>query len=128
MSSAMEAEIADLYMNAQLAIKYCQITDMGHPQPPTLMQTDNKSADGIVHGTMKQKRSKAIDMQFHWLKDCAMNHKQIDIRWAPRAGNLGDYPTKHHLLKHHRTARPIYLHVPGESPTTLQGCAEILRN
>ena len=82
---------------------------MGHPQPPTLMQTDSKSADGIIHGTMKQKQSKAIDMRFHWLKDCTTNHNQIDIRWAHGSTNLGNYPTKHHLSKHHRAARPVYL-------------------
>ena len=98
----MEAEIAALYMNAQLAIKFCQILiDMGHPQPPKFMQTDSQSAHGLTKGTMKQKRSKAIDMRFHWLKDRANNHNQIDIQWAPGASNLGDYPTKHHIAQHH---------------------------
>ena len=99
---------------------------MGHPQPPTLMRTDSQSAHGLTKGTMKQKRSKAIDMCFHWLKDRANNHNQIDIQWAPGASNLGDYPTKHHLARHHRTARPVYLHIDGQSPTTMQGCDEIL--
>ena len=80
MASAMEAEIEGLYMNAQLAIKFCQIlVDMGHPQQPTLMQTDSQSAHGLTKVTMKQKRSKAIDMRFHWLKDRANNHNQLDI-------------------------------------------------
>ena len=66
MSSAMEAQIAVLFMNAQPTIEYQQILiDMGHPQPSTLMQTDSKSADGIIHGTMKQKWSKAIDIRFN---------------------------------------------------------------
>ena len=90
------------------------------------MQTDSQSAHGLTKGTMKQKRSKAIDMRFHWLKDRANNHNQIDIQWAPGASNLGDYPTKHHIARHHRTARPVYLHIDGSSPTTMQGCAEIL--
>ena len=90
------------------------------------MQTDSQSAHGLTKGTMKQKRSKAIDMRFHWLKDRANNHNQIDIQWAPGASNLGDYPTKHHIARHHRTARPVYLHVDGISPTTMQGCAEML--
>ena len=75
---------------------------------------------------MKQKQSKAIDMRFHWLKDRANNHNQIDIRWAPGTSNLGDYPTKHHIARHHRTTRPVYLHIDGHSPTTMQGCDEIL--
>ena len=53
MASAMEAEIAALYMNAQLVIEFRQtLADMGHPQPPTLVGTDNESACGILTGTM----------------------------------------------------------------------------
>ena len=99
---------------------------MGHPQLPTLVQTDSQSAHGLTKGTMKQKQSKAIDMRFHWLKDRANNHNQIDIQWAPGASNLGDYPTKHHIARHHRTAHPVYLNIDGVSPTTMQGCAEML--
>ena len=75
---------------------------------------------------MKQKRSKAIDMCFHWLKDRANNHNQLDIQWAPGISNLGDYPTKHHLAHHHRTTCPVYLHIDDQSLTTMQGCAEML--
>ena len=42
---------------------------MGHPQPATKMITDNNTAEGIITGTIKQKRSKSIDMRFYWLKD-----------------------------------------------------------
>jgi hypothetical protein len=45
------------------------LIEMGHPQPPTPIRTDNTFARGIVTGTIKQKRSKAIDMGFYWLKD-----------------------------------------------------------
>ena len=65
MTSAMEAEIDALYENAKKVIEFRQVlTDMGHPQPPTLIRTDNKTACGILHGTMKQKRSKAINMRY----------------------------------------------------------------
>ena len=127
MASAMEAEIAALYLNAQLVVEFRQtLTDMGHPQPTTQIRTDNESACGILTGTMRQKRSKAIDMRFHWLRDRVQNHKQFDIRWAPGATNFGDYPTKHHPGSHHKNVRPIFLNVPGKSPTTLQGCTKIL--
>ena len=68
---------------------------------------------------MKQKRSKAIDMRFHWLKDRATNKKQLAIRWVPGRENLADYPTKHHTAMHHKQVRPIYLYVKGKSPTNL---------
>ena len=88
---------------------------MGHPQPPTLICTDNKTASGILNGTMKQKRSKAIDMRFHWLKQKATENKEITVTWAPGSKNLADYTTKHHSPSHHIRVRPIYLYVPGKS-------------
>eukprot|EP00978_Attheya_sp_CCMP212_P020671 scaffold59435_cov43-Attheya_sp.AAC.1 len=42
---------------------------MGHRQPPTPLQVDNSCAHGIINSTVKQRRSKAIDMRFYWLKD-----------------------------------------------------------
>ena len=45
---------------------------MGHPQPPTLIETDSQSGHGVVMGTMQQKRSKAIDITMqHALNDIA---------------------------------------------------------
>ena len=126
MASAAEAEVAALYLNAQeaLPIRQCLI-DMGHPQPATPMNTDNQTATGILNGTIKQKRSKAIDMRFYWLKDRA-EQGQFDIKWVPGKYNLADYFTKHHPGSHHRKVRPIYLYEEGKSPTTMQGCIEIL--
>ena len=98
---------------------------MGHPQPPTPIKTDNTTARGIITGTIKQKRSKAIDMRFYWLKD-RFEQKQFDYVWGPGIENLADYPTKHHSGKHHSTVRPIYLYIKNKSPKTIQGCVELL--
>ena len=70
MASVAESEVASLFMNVQEAVftRTCLI-EMGHPQPATKMKTDNMTAQGILTGTIKQKRSKAIDMRFYWLKD-----------------------------------------------------------
>jgi hypothetical protein len=70
MSSAAEAEVGALFMNAKGLIPL-RITceELGHIQPPTPMRTDNNTAEGIMNGTIKQNRSKAIDMRFYWLKD-----------------------------------------------------------
>jgi hypothetical protein len=40
---------------------------MGHKQRPTPMQTDNAMADGIINSKVQLKRTRAMDMQFHWL-------------------------------------------------------------
>ena len=111
MSSAMESEVAALYENAKKVIEFRHVLeDMGHPQPHTIIRTDNKTACGILNGTMKQKRSKAIDMRFWWLKDKVIAHKEFTIRWAKGIENLADYPTKHHSPSHHLRVRPIYLY------------------
>ena len=49
MSSAAEAKIGALYINAQKGVEIRNILkEMGHMQPPTPVQTDNSTADGIV--------------------------------------------------------------------------------
>ena len=113
-------------MNAQeaLPIRQCLI-NLGHPQPPTPIKTDNSTANGYVNGTIKQKMSKAFDMRFHWLKD-RERQQQFKIRCEPGANNLADYVTKHHTASHHQLVRPIYLYDKETSPKTVQGCIEIL--
>jgi hypothetical protein len=39
---------------------------MGHPQPPTPMQTDNTTVLGVVNNNV-MKKLKAMDMKYHWL-------------------------------------------------------------
>ena len=70
MSSATEAELAALYIMAREAV-YIRIIlkEMGHKQPATPLQTDNQAAEGIINGTVQKKRTKAMDMRFHWLLD-----------------------------------------------------------
>lgn len=108
MTSAPEAEIAAIYLNAKIALAFrITLHDMGHPQPPIPIQTDNNVASGFINNSIKQKRTKTIDMNFHWLQD--MQHSTINVYWKPKALNLGDYLTKHHSPTHHRHMRPIIL-------------------
>ena len=67
---------------------------MGHPQPPTPTEVDNETATGFLERTIKQKRSKAIDMGFYWVRD-RVNHNQFMIYWIPGANSVGDYVSKH---------------------------------
>ncbi len=68
MSSATEAELAGLYIMAREAV-YIRIIleEMGHKQPPTLLQTNNSMAEAVINGKLQSKQTKAMDMQFHWL-------------------------------------------------------------
>ena len=85
---------------------------MGWPQPATPMTTDNSVSRGILNQTVKQRRSKAIDMRFYWLQD-RIKEGQFIIKWIPGACNLADYTSKHHSASHHREQRPLRLHEPG---------------
>ena len=80
---------------------------MGHPQPPTPMEVDNEISIGFLKSTMKQKRSKAIDMRFYWVRD-RVNQNQFRIYWRPGANNVGEYVSKHHSPVHHRSMRPNF--------------------
>jgi hypothetical protein len=68
MSSAMEAELSALFINAKTAISMRHtLKELGHPQPPAPMQTDNKTAHDILTNKIMTKALKAMDMRFHWL-------------------------------------------------------------
>ena len=126
MASAAEAEVAALFSNAQEAAAIRTMPDeMGHPQPPAPIKTDNSTATGIINGTIKQKRSKAIDMRFCWLKD-RVEQNQFKVCWDAGEHNLADCPTEHHSGEHHKQWRPTMLNADGKSPETLQGCVEIM--
>ena len=68
--AASETEYASLYLNAQNAyFERSILSALGYPQPPTHMYADNSAAVGIANDAVKLKRSKAIDMRYHWLRD-----------------------------------------------------------
>ena len=109
MSSATEAELAALYIMAREAVYIRIILDeMGHPQPATPLQTDNSMADGVVNGKIVPKRTKAMDMRFHWLRDRECQ-EQFRIYWRPGKLNYADYWTKHHPGKHHQSTRREFI-------------------
>jgi hypothetical protein len=63
MASAAEAKVTATFMNAQEACPIRQMfIELGHHQPPTVLRIDNKCAEGILNDTIKQRRSKAINM------------------------------------------------------------------
>jgi hypothetical protein len=109
MSSATEAELAALYIMAREAV-YIRIIleEMGHSQPPTPLQTDNSMADAVCNGKIQPKRTKAMDMRFHWLRDRECQ-KQFRIYWRPGKLNYADYWTKHHPAAHHKGARKEFI-------------------
>jgi hypothetical protein len=65
-ASTAESEVGACFHNAQSgALLRVTLTELGHTQPPTPLRTDNSTAFGILNETIKQKRSKAMDMRYH---------------------------------------------------------------
>jgi hypothetical protein len=110
MSSAAKAKCGALFNNNTKDAIPLRITleEMGHPQPPTPVNIDNSTTVGFANQTMKQRKSKSMDMRFYWIQD-RVKQKQFDIHWRPGTTNLADYFTKHHATSHHRKMRPTYL-------------------
>eukprot|EP00957_Ditylum_brightwellii_P145925 11112460-Ditylum_brightwellii.AAC.1 len=63
MASSAEAEVGALYINAckggELRMAF---QEMGHPQPPIPIITNNFTAEGIINCKVKQRRMHTIDM------------------------------------------------------------------
>jgi hypothetical protein len=111
-ASSAESEVGACFHNAQSGAPFrVDLTKLGQTQPPTPLRAENSTAFGIVNETIKQKRSKAIHMRYHWLTDIVRQRRE----------KLGDYHTKHHSAQHHKDMRYLILH---ESNTlqVLRGC------
>lgn len=109
MASATEAELAALFITAREAV-YIRIIliELGHKQPATPLQTDNAMAEAVTNGKVQPKRTKAMDMRFHWLRDRECQ-EQFRIYWRPGHSNYADYWTKHHSAKHHQNIRREFI-------------------
>jgi len=55
--------------------------DLGHPQKPNIIYSDNKSSVTIANNTATQRRSKAKDMIFHWIID-RIEQGQFILTWV----------------------------------------------
>ena len=109
LSSAAKAELGAVYINACKAVEERIILEeMGHKQPATPVQVNNSTAKGIINKWVQPKHTKAMDMCFHWLRDCS-TQKQFQFYWHPGPMNYANYWTKHHPAAHHRNMRPVFL-------------------
>jgi len=98
-------------------------SELGHPQPPTPIRTDNSTAVGLANDTVKQKCSKAIDMQFYWVRD-QVPQGQFCILWEKGILNRADYFTKHHPASHHKNIHSAYLHEPNSNGSNYIDCLQ----
>jgi hypothetical protein len=93
-ASAAESEVGACFQNAQAeAPLRTTLLELGHNKPATPLRKDNSTAYGILNETIKQKRSKSMDMKYYWLQD-RVRQKKFDVYWRPGKDNLGDYHTQ----------------------------------
>eukprot|EP00804_Cyclotella_cryptica_P010439 CCRYP_020962-RA/>CCRYP_020962-RA protein AED:0.40 eAED:0.40 QI:0/-1/0/1/-1/0/1/0/86 len=83
---------------------------MGHPQPPTPIQTHNITALGIVNNTIQPKQPSyghafALALLLHQPK--VILH--LLVSWSYRNLALADYVAKHHPDIHYQVIRPLFL-------------------
>eukprot|EP00957_Ditylum_brightwellii_P130581 9961096-Ditylum_brightwellii.AAC.1 len=70
------------------------LQEMGHPYLPTIVITDNSTAEGIFNNCVKQRRTHAMDMQFYWIRD-RVKQGHYMVMWKTGEDNLANYSTKH---------------------------------
>ena len=112
LSSAAEAELGALFVTAKEMIPLRQaLNEMGWPQPPSPIQTDNSTASGVVNNKIVPRKLKAMDLRYHWLR-CRQSQNQFRFYWAPGQQNWADYHTKHHPPIYHESHRPLFAKLP----------------
>eukprot|EP00804_Cyclotella_cryptica_P021449 CCRYP_005780-RA/>CCRYP_005780-RA protein AED:0.43 eAED:0.42 QI:0/0/0/1/0/0/2/0/182 len=105
MTSAAEAELGALYINAREVIPQRHLlNELGHPQPPTPIQIDNSTALDVFTNIIQPKHTKAMDYAFPLAP--------LSMYWCAGTTNLADYVTKHHPATHHRSICSIYTTQP----------------
>jgi hypothetical protein len=121
-ASAGEAEYAALFAAGQYASSIrTTLSDMGYPQGSTIIMCDNTCAIGIATDSVKHKRSKAIDMRFHWIRN-RIRQSQFTIAYIPTQQNLVDYFTKNLPFESHQPFHPFLVHtsqINSETSSTL---------
>jgi len=119
MASIGEAEYAAAFHTAQMAAGLRKtLSDLGYPQPATYILVDNEVASGIASNTIEPKRTKSIDMQFHWLRDRVQMEEFIVI-WRKGVYNLADFFTKPLSAKDHESVMHLLVRVLSSSPALL---------
>ena len=111
-ASVAEAEYAALFIAGRNgATLRAILNSLGYPQPATTIFCDNACAVGIATDTVTPRRTKSMDMQFHWIRD-RVRQKQFNVTWLKGADNLADFFTKALPVHVNRTHMPSLVHTP----------------
>jgi len=83
-------------------------TYRNEPQTAPNSHADRQYHSPRSHEQQHTRRTKAIDMRFHWLQ-CSKAQHQFRFFWHPGPTNRADYWTKHHCAAHHIAKCPEIL-------------------
>lgn len=93
-TSAAESEYAATFINGKEALYMREILkSLGYEQQQTPIYTDNSFVHAIANDDCKIKRSKAMDMRFHWVREQIRN-KTFNVIWCKGCMNIADHLTK----------------------------------
>jgi hypothetical protein len=110
-ANVAEAEYGGAFHAAQRAVPLRNILNaIRCPQPTTDVITDNAVAHGIATDTIKQKRSRSVDIHFHWLRD-QVRLGRFAVHWEEGTKNLADFQTKSMSTKDFQEGVPFYQNV-----------------
>ena len=113
-SSATSTEYAAAFIVGQTAIPIIHtLADLGYPQTNTEIFCDNLCAVGVANNTFTMKRTKTIDMRYHWIRD-QVKLGVFKVTWKKGKLNLADFFTKAHPVHHHKSIRWKYVVVEEE--------------
>jgi hypothetical protein len=111
-SAASETEYASLYETGCALMPVRNIlAALDFPQETTTIYTDNLIAKNICARLVRPKRSKAIDMRYHWIRD-RVDDKYFDVVWLPSTSKsimCVDALTKIHPVKKHEELVSLFM-------------------
>jgi hypothetical protein len=90
MSSAAEAELGAIFINAKEAVHMRRILqEMGHSQPRTPIQTDNSTAEGVINSWICA------------LNGCLTESSRVNLKFTGGQGRLTWLITLQSIIRRH---------------------------
>ena len=115
-ASAGEAEYGAMFTVTQIAeFTRTVLLALGHAQPPTEMFCDNECALGLANDTVKQRRSKSVDMRYHWVRD-RVRQGHFKVTWRSGKTLLADFFTKAIPVHRHQELMKSLVSIPVAVP------------
>ena len=116
--SSSKAELGGLFHNGKTAVPLrITLNEIGFPQPPTPIKTDNSAAEGVVNATIRQKKfqGNGYAILLYEVQDL----KKMFLYWKPGYQNMGYYFTNiNHHITINKFGQPIYIwQTPSSNPT-----------